>query len=67
MANDSAHITLASKRDSSAMKAIAVLTMAFLPGTFLAVRPPLRHLTRPAMDELTRSPTDVLCNANHGF
>jgi hypothetical protein len=26
-----------SKKDSSAMKAIAVLTMCFLPGTFLAV------------------------------
>jgi hypothetical protein len=26
-----------SKRDSSAMKAIAVLTMFFLPGTFVAV------------------------------
>ncbi|RYP16669.1 hypothetical protein DL765_004989 [Monosporascus sp. GIB2] len=32
-------VAQASKRDSSAMKAIAVLTMAFLPGTFLAVRP----------------------------
>ena len=29
-----------SKKDSSAMKAIAVLTMCFLPGTFLAVRTP---------------------------
>jgi hypothetical protein len=27
-----------SKKDSSAMKAIALLTMCFLPGTFLAVR-----------------------------
>jgi len=26
-----------SKKDSSAMKAIAILTMLFLPGTFLAV------------------------------
>jgi hypothetical protein len=26
-----------SKKDSSAMKAIAVLTMCFLPGTFVAV------------------------------
>jgi len=29
-----------SKKDSSAMKAIAVLTMCFLPGTFLAVSTP---------------------------
>jgi len=28
------------KKDSSAMKAIAVLTMCFLPGTFLAVSTP---------------------------
>jgi len=40
----------ASKRDSSAMKGIALLTMVFLPGTFLAVcsrshfRPMLRVL-----------------------
>jgi hypothetical protein len=41
-----------SKKDSSAMKAIAMLTMCFLPGTFLAVCPlssfPIRfspHLT----------------------
>ena len=30
-------LAVASKRDSSAMKTIAVLTMVFLPGTFLAV------------------------------
>ncbi|KAK2778142.1 hypothetical protein FQN52_002903 [Onygenales sp. PD_12] len=30
------HIAVASKRDSSAMKGIAVLTMFFLPGTFFA-------------------------------
>jgi hypothetical protein len=29
-----------SKRDSRAMKAIAVLTMFFLPGTFIAVSTP---------------------------
>jgi len=34
-----------SKKDSSAMKAIAVLTMCFLPGTFLAVRTPLIHFS----------------------
>jgi hypothetical protein len=30
-------IANASKRDSSAMKALAVVTMVFLPGTFVAV------------------------------
>lgn len=33
-----------SKKDSSAMKAIAVLTMCFLPGTFLAVCTPSPRL-----------------------
>jgi hypothetical protein len=33
-----------SKKDSSAMKAIAVLTMCFLPGTFLAVCTPSHRL-----------------------
>ena len=37
IANDSRKISAASKRDSSAMKAIAVLTMCFLPGTFIAI------------------------------
>ncbi|KAG9228050.1 hypothetical protein BJ875DRAFT_529145 [Amylocarpus encephaloides] len=36
VARNSAIIALESKKDSSAMKAIAVLTMCFLPGTFLA-------------------------------
>jgi hypothetical protein len=36
IAADSKEIALASKRDSSAMKAIAALTMFFLPGTFIA-------------------------------
>jgi hypothetical protein len=37
VAKTSAIIARESKKDSSAMKAIAVLTMCFLPGTFLAV------------------------------
>jgi hypothetical protein len=37
IAYTSAMIATESKKDSSAMKAIAVLTMFFLPGTFLAV------------------------------
>lgn len=39
IAYTSATIASESKKDSSAMKAIAVLTMFFLPGTFLAVLP----------------------------
>ncbi len=38
IAEQSRDIARESKRDSSAMKAIAVLTMVFLPGTFFAVR-----------------------------
>jgi Mg2+ and Co2+ transporter CorA len=36
LAETSATIAQESKKDSSSMKAIAVLTMCFLPGTFLA-------------------------------
>jgi len=38
LAADSRELAAAAKRDSSALKAIAVLTMLFLPGTFIAVR-----------------------------
>jgi hypothetical protein len=38
LAKDSKEIAAASKRDSSAMKIVAVLTTFFLPGTFMAVR-----------------------------
>jgi hypothetical protein len=37
LAKDSREIAAASKRDSSAMKIIAMLTTLFLPGTFIAV------------------------------
>lgn len=37
LAADSKQIAMATKRDSSAMKTIALLTMIFLPGTFVAV------------------------------
>ncbi|KAH9203582.1 hypothetical protein DL95DRAFT_142809 [Leptodontidium sp. 2 PMI_412] len=36
VARDSKVIALASSRDSSAMKTVAILTIAFLPGTFVA-------------------------------
>ena len=38
IASDSAQIAVASKRDSSAMKTVALITVLFLPGTFVAVR-----------------------------
>jgi hypothetical protein len=38
LAETSATIARETKKDGSSMKAIAVLTMCFLPGTFLAVR-----------------------------
>jgi hypothetical protein len=37
LAFDSREIAVASKRDSSAMKSISILTMTFLPATFVAV------------------------------
>ncbi len=37
-ARNSGQMAIAAKQDSSAMKGIAVLTMFFLPATFLAVR-----------------------------
>jgi hypothetical protein len=46
---DTREISAASKRDSSAMKAIAVLTMTFLPSTFVAV------FTPPVLPSLTAS------------
>ena len=38
VAKDSKSIAAASKRDSSAMKSIALLTMLFLPATFVSVQ-----------------------------
>jgi hypothetical protein len=40
ISEQSRDIARENKRDSSAMKAIAVLTMVFLPGTFVAVCSP---------------------------
>ncbi|KAK6222245.1 hypothetical protein LQW54_000944 [Pestalotiopsis sp. IQ-011] len=37
VAEESAKVAISSKRDSMAMKTVAVLTMIFLPGTFVAV------------------------------
>jgi hypothetical protein len=37
MARDSALIAVASRRDSSAMKTIAIISILFLPATFVAV------------------------------
>jgi hypothetical protein len=41
VARDSKLIALASSRDSMSMKTIALLTIAFLPGTFVAVSIPV--------------------------
>lgn len=38
IAEDSKKIAAAAKRDSSAMKTVSMLTLVFLPGTFVAVR-----------------------------
>lgn len=37
VAEDSKKIAAAAKRDSSAMKTVSMLTLIFLPGTFVAV------------------------------
>lgn len=42
---DTKEVAAASKRDSSAMKTIAVLTMIFLPGTFVSVSHSLSKVT----------------------
>jgi hypothetical protein len=39
IAEQSTLLAIASKRDSTAMKTLALLTMLFLPATFVAVRP----------------------------
>jgi hypothetical protein len=36
LAKDSKAVALAARHDSSSMKAIAIMTMAFVPGTFFA-------------------------------
>ncbi len=52
IAKDSKELAEASKRDSTAMKIIALLTTIFLPGTFLAVpkQPPCPRCSRPFAD-----------------
>lgn len=40
VAEDSKKIAAAAKRDSSAMKTVSILTLVFLPGTFVAVSLP---------------------------
>lgn len=50
VAEDSKKIAAAAKRDSLAMKTVSILTLAFLPGTFVAVNissPVLLLLTVP--------------------
>lgn len=65
LAADSREIAAASKRDSSAMKGIAFLTMVFLPGTYIAVS--IRSSVvddEKENDKYTLSDrTDLLCNA----
>lgn len=46
VARDSRLIALATGRDSMAMKTVALMTMFFLPATFLAVRTNFQQLVR---------------------
>jgi hypothetical protein len=47
LAADSKKIAASSKKDSSAMKTIAVLTMLFLPATFVAVSSSIQEVQLP--------------------
>lgn len=49
ISTSSRQIAAASKRDSSAMKGIALLTMVFLPGTYAAVSPTHAHPSNIAL------------------
>jgi hypothetical protein len=63
VAEESTKLALAAARDSSAMKSIAVVTMLFLPGTFVSVS--YSHLP-PLYCTLTltiRIDVDPVCNA----
>ncbi|KAH8670661.1 hypothetical protein BGZ61DRAFT_483009 [Ilyonectria robusta] len=57
MARDSKELAEASKRDSSAMKIIAMLTTLFLPGTFIAA-----FFAMPILDWNALSMNDVMTN-----
>jgi hypothetical protein len=47
LAYDSRELAVAGKRDNYAMKSISVITMVFLPGTFVAVCSPRPHTQPP--------------------
>ncbi|KAI9799361.1 MAG: hypothetical protein M1833_004060 [Piccolia ochrophora] len=49
VARDSKSLAAASKRDSSAMKSVAVVTIVFLPGTFLSVSLPVTASSLPSL------------------
>ncbi|KAF2812177.1 uncharacterized protein BDZ99DRAFT_347708, partial [Mytilinidion resinicola] len=55
IARDSRMIAAESKRDSTSMKTIAVVTMTFLPGTFIAA-----IFSMPMFQWDATSPTDVV-------
>ncbi|KAI9724846.1 MAG: hypothetical protein M1812_000122 [Candelaria pacifica] len=55
VAADSRRIAAASKRDSSAMKTISVMTIVFLPGTFMAVSSPWPALSSHFQNASTSS------------
>ncbi|KAK6536837.1 hypothetical protein TWF281_001047 [Arthrobotrys megalospora] len=55
LAKDSRMLAIASKRDSSSMKTIAVLTIAFLPGTFVSAL-----FAMPVLNWEAKSYSDVM-------
>jgi hypothetical protein len=53
IAIDSSKVALLTRRDSTDMRIIAAVTLAFLPGTFTAVSFPIAHLPTSAFDGLS--------------
>lgn len=65
MAADTKEISIATKRDSSSMKVVALLTTIFLPGTFVSVRAPTRNDC--ILSLITRHRLFSLCHYSNGM
>lgn len=57
VANDSKYLTAAAKKDSSAMLGIALLTMVFLPPTFVSVSSPSAnsYVSKSCLSDINQS------------
>jgi hypothetical protein len=63
LAKATAQVAEETRQDSAAMKTIAVLTLTFLPGTFIAVSPLLRTPSKPH----TNNPSQSFFSMNDAF